>query len=95
MGSTRIIRFPYLTKMQEFGIEWGIVDDDAHLKSQRIFSYDALNRRNGETLGSAGSTLYTDLAGNMIEERQWGINTTQNVCVRSADRRGTSEQAGG
>jgi YD repeat-containing protein len=67
-----------LTKMQEFNIDWTLLNE-ADLTLQRIFSYDALNRRNGETIGSAGSTLYTDLTGNVIEERQWGIHTTQNV----------------
>jgi hypothetical protein len=44
-----------------------------------MFGYDTLNRRIGETFGGAGSTLYVDLAGNVIEERKWGQNTTQNV----------------
>ena len=68
-----------LTKVQEFDIDWGFFTDTATKRLERIFSYDALDRRTGETLGAAGSTLYVDLAGNVLEDRKWGQNTSQYV----------------
>jgi YD repeat-containing protein len=69
--------FGNLVKLQEYDLTWS--NDTATKTRERIFSYDALGRRIGESDGSAGTTLYVDLAGNMLEERKWGQNTTQNV----------------
>ncbi len=71
-----------LTRLQEFhGMDFGPMAGGwaVSKENERVFAYDALNRRSGETYFGAGTTLYLDLAGNVIEERKWGQNTTQNV----------------